>query len=50
MITGIEGTLYIDPQAQVPVGYCPVCAGALYGKDGVCPRCERRSYDAGGTE
>ena len=26
----IEPTLFWDPQAERPAGYCPVCGGALY--------------------
>ena len=50
MIREIEGTLFEDLQARVPVGYCPVCGGAVYGWEGSCLRCERRSHDADGTE
>lgn len=38
----IEPTLYLDPQAVKPAGYCPVCGGALYNPSLVCLRCERR--------
>ena len=37
----IEPTLYIDPQAQVPAFYCPVCGGARYAPSLICLRCER---------
>ena len=49
MIEEIQGTLYTDPQAQVPAGYCPRCGGAeltyLHKKakksnnDWKCPAC-----------
>jgi len=38
---GIEGVLYIDPQAQIPSGFCEVCGGECYGESGFCLRCER---------
>lgn len=38
----IEETLYFDPQAAIPAGYCPVCGGELYAIGGICLRCERR--------
>ena len=38
---GIQGNLYIDPQDQVPAGYCPHCGGALYAPSLICIRCER---------
>ncbi len=38
----IESTLYIDPQAQKPVGFCTVCKSELYSPEGLCLRCERR--------
>ena len=38
----IESTLYIDPQAQTPAAYCPICGGALYPPGLYCLRCERR--------
>ena len=50
MITEIEGTLFTDPQARIPAGYCPVCGGALYGTEENCLRCERRSHDPDGVE
>lgn len=37
----IEQTLYTDPQAQSPKGYCPACGGALYGPGFSCIRCGR---------
>ena len=42
MDTAIESTLYIDPQAAIPVGFCDVCGGEIYTSGGSCPRCERR--------
>ena len=42
MIEEIQGTLYTDPQAQVPAGYCPRCGGAVYQPSLTCLRCERR--------
>lgn len=42
MSVAIEQTLYTDPQAAVPVGYCPECGGELYADQGICLRCERR--------
>ena len=41
MIEAIEGTLYIDHQAQIPGGFCPVCGGALYRPGLWCVRCGR---------
>lgn len=38
----IEEVLYIDPQAAVPLAFCPVCGGELYAVQGICLRCERR--------
>lgn len=38
----IEQTLFIDPQAQIPAAYCPVCGGERYAPSLVCSRCERR--------
>ena len=37
----IEPTLYIDLQAQIPAGYCPVCGGALFRPSLECLRCRR---------
>ncbi len=37
----LESILYIDPQAQVPAGYCADCGGALYSPSLVCLRCGR---------
>ena len=37
----IEPTLYWDPQAERPAGYCPACGGALYKPGLWCVRCER---------
>ncbi len=39
MIPQIEPTLYIDPQAAIPVGCCPHCGGAVYAPGGLCLRC-----------
>ena len=41
MRPSIEQILYIDPQAAVPAGFCPVCGGELYAPGLVCLRCER---------
>lgn len=45
MPTGIEATLYIDPQT-VPSKPCPVCGGATYPPEYFCLRCEVNNYDA----
>ena len=37
----VETVLYIDPQAARPVGFCPVCGGAIYAPEGSCIRCQR---------
>lgn len=37
----VEPTLYVDPQAARPAGYCPRCGGALYLPSLCCIRCER---------
>lgn len=37
----IESTLYIDPQAAKPSGFCPTCGGALYAPGNTCLRCSR---------
>lgn len=37
----IQGTLYIDPQAQIPSGFCRRCGGELYAPSLICARCER---------
>lgn len=42
MIDSMEGTLYIDPQAQRPQCLCPVCGGERYSPSLICLRCERR--------
>ena len=42
MYPSIESTLYIDPQAAIPVGFCPNCGSELYSRDSTCLRCERR--------
>ena len=42
MNSPIESTLYIDPQAAIPVGFCDTCGGELYTRDGTCLRCEKR--------
>ena len=39
MLPQIEPTLYIDPQAAIPVGYCQRCGGAIYAPGGECLRC-----------
>lgn len=41
MSTKIESTLYIDPGARKPAGFCPDCGGELYAPSLVCLRCER---------
>ena len=42
MTEEIQGSLFTDPQAEIPAGYCPVCGGALYRPGLYCLRCERR--------
>lgn len=42
MTITIESTLYIDPQAEKPSGFCPTCGGELYQPSHCCLRCERR--------
>ena len=42
MAVWIEGTLYIDPQQQIPSGFCPVCGGELYAPSLLCIKCEGR--------
>lgn len=39
METQVEQTLYVDPQAEVPAGYCPRCGGELYRPGLWCVRC-----------
>ena len=39
-----ESNLYIDPQAQVPAGYCERCGGELYAPSLVCSRCQKRAF------
>lgn len=41
MAISIEPTLYMDPQAVKPAGFCPVCGGELYRPGLSCLRCER---------
>ena len=41
MIPLIDPTLFIDPQAEIPVSFCPVCGGARYAPGERCIRCER---------
>ena len=36
----IQGTLFIDPQAEHRVIFCPVCGGHRYPPSFVCIRCE----------
>lgn len=38
----IEPVLYLDEQAAIPAGFCPVCAGECYSPGFFCLRCERR--------
>lgn len=40
MIRFIEPTLYIDPQAAVPVGFCEKCGDECYAPGCVCRCCE----------
>lgn len=40
MATSIEQSLYDDPQAAIPAGYCDKCGGALYRPGLHCLRCE----------
>lgn len=42
MTATIESTLYIDPQAAKPSGFCPTCGGELYAPSHLCLRCQRR--------
>ena len=42
MIPLIEPVLYLDPQNQIPVCFCPVCGGERYAPSLICLRCERR--------
>lgn len=44
MTITIEQNLYIDPQAQIPAGYCERCGGELYAPGSICSRCERRGF------
>ena len=39
MIAEIEPMLYIDPQRQIPAGFCPHCGGELYRPGLCCCRC-----------
>ena len=41
MIQTIEGSLYIDIQAQIPACFCPRCGGERYAPSLICSRCER---------
>lgn len=41
MQNGVEGMLYIDPQARKPIGFCKKCGGALYAPSRICLRCRR---------
>ena len=41
MIDSIQPTLYIDPQSEIPAGYCSRCGGVLYYPGRHCLRCER---------
>lgn len=38
----IEPTLFTDPQAAVPAGFCEVCGREIYAPSLICARCERR--------
>ena len=40
-MNAIVGTLFLDPQAEKPVCYCPRCGGERYWPSLVCLRCER---------
>ena len=42
MVLSIESTLYIDPQAATPSGFCPTCGAEVYPPSHSCLRCERR--------
>ena len=46
MTLRIEPTLYIDPQAAIPAGFCPECGGELYRPGLHCSRCEALCHDA----
>ena len=39
----MEGTLFLDPQAAVPAGFCPRCGGECDAPTLTCNRCERRA-------
>lgn len=40
MNTPIQETLFTDPQAQIPAGFCPRCGAELYAPSLTCGRCE----------
>lgn len=45
MLQTIGNVLYIDPQAEIPLGFCPECGGELFGSS-PCPRCGKEdSHD-----
>jgi uncharacterized membrane protein YccC len=44
MIVTIEQNLYIDPQNQIPAGFCENCGGELYAPSCICSRCQRRRF------
>lgn len=50
MVSTIEGSLYIDIQAQKPAAFCPHCGGERYAPSLICSRCERNAHDSDGTE
>lgn len=44
MNTILESTLYIDPQAQRPAGFCLRCGGECYAPTQSCARCLRDGF------
>ena len=42
MSPSIESTLYIDPQAETPSGFCPECGSEVYAPGHHCIRCDRK--------
>lgn len=38
----IRNDCYIDPQDQIPAGYCPACGGELYAPSCECDRCFKK--------
>ena len=42
MYSPIESTLFTDPQAAAPSGFCPECGGEVYPPTHSCPSCSRK--------